>query len=106
MNMEPGKVSYPYSKVERHRAKLSAPGAKPPKRKYVNYKELMQQQKEQKKIIEQDKKSMLSKSKMQTTKTKKKSSGNDVGHFLSNYGKVQKKDVEKVSNVARKKKKK
>ncbi|XP_072935268.1 40S small subunit processome assembly factor 1 [Epargyreus clarus] len=71
-------------------------GAKPPKKEYVNYKELMAKRKEEKQKKEEEKQSMISKSILQrVSKKKKKGPGNDVGHFLSNYGKVNKKDLKK-----------
>lgn len=66
-------------------------GAKPPKKEYVNYKDLMAKRKEEKKKEKQEKEMMISKSvlhKVGKSKSKNKSAGNDVGHFLSGYGKV------------------
>lgn len=63
-------------------------GAIPPKRKYINYKELMEQRKEEKLKKEEEKQSMIAKSVLTTGIKKKKNVKNDVGHLLSNYGKV------------------
>ncbi|XP_045761319.1 uncharacterized protein C1orf131 [Maniola jurtina] len=82
-------------------------GAKPPKREYVNYKELMQRQKQEKEKKEAEKKLMLSRSILSTgAKKKKKSANNDVGYLLSSYGKVQKKDLKKDDSKVKGKKKK
>lgn len=62
-------------------------GAKPPKKEYINYKDLMQKRKQEKKKAEDEKQTMRSKGIMQRG-GKKKKSGNDVGHFLDGYGKV------------------
>ncbi|KAM3966655.1 LOW QUALITY PROTEIN: 40S small subunit processome assembly factor 1 [Aphomia sociella] len=79
-------------------------GAKPPKRQYINYKELMQKRKEEKQQEKDEKQQMLSKNLMKTSGKKK--TNNDVGYFLSGYGKVQKKDLNKDDNGNKKKKKK
>lgn len=66
-------------------------GAKPPKREYVNYKELMQKRKEQKQTKMQEKEAMNSKIIMQGVNKPKKKKGtnkNDIGQLLNNYGKV------------------
>uniref|UniRef100_S4NMQ1 Uncharacterized protein n=1 Tax=Pararge aegeria TaxID=116150 RepID=S4NMQ1_9NEOP len=82
-------------------------GAKPPKREYVNYKELMERKKLEKQTKDDERKMMISKSILSTgTKKKKKSANNDVGHFLSSYGKVQKKDLKKDDSKFKGKKKK
>ncbi|XP_047525763.1 uncharacterized protein C1orf131 homolog [Pieris napi] len=71
-------------------------GAKPPKRAYLNYKELMAKRKQEKLKENEEKQQMKSKSILQTVgQKKKKGSKNDVGHLLSSYGKVQKKDLKK-----------
>lgn len=68
---------------------LSFPGAKPPPKPYINYKELMQKRKEEKLQDSLERQQMISKSIMHKTgQKKKKAANNDVGHFLSNYGKV------------------
>ncbi|KAL0850512.1 hypothetical protein ABMA28_012301 [Loxostege sticticalis] len=81
-------------------------GAKPPKREYLNYKELMEKRKQEKLKEKEDKQAMISKSILQTGGKKKKKTNNDVGHFLSGYGKVQKKDLKKKDESVSKKKKK
>ncbi|CAH2100329.1 unnamed protein product [Euphydryas editha] len=82
-------------------------GAKPPKREYINYKELMQKRKKEKQKLNEEKKMMISKSILNTgIKKKKKGVNNDVGHLLSSYGKVQKKDLKKDNNKGTGKKKK
>ncbi|XP_068628986.1 uncharacterized protein C1orf131 homolog [Battus philenor] len=82
-------------------------GAKPPKREYINYKELMKKRKEEKLKKEEEKQLMISKTILQKSgKKKKKGSNNDVGHFLDNYGKVQKKDLKNKNTGPVKKKKK
>ncbi|KPI95428.1 Uncharacterized protein C1orf131 [Papilio xuthus] len=81
-------------------------GAKPPKRKYINYKELMQKRKQEKVEQNNEKQLMISKTILQTAgKKKKKAVNNDVGHFLDNYGKVQKKDLKNNKKAPVKKKK-
>ncbi|XP_026324206.1 uncharacterized protein C1orf131 homolog [Hyposmocoma kahamanoa] len=81
-------------------------GAKPPKKDYVNYKELMQKRKLEKLKEKAEKQQMISKSVLQSgAKRKKKGVNNDVGHFLSGYGKVQKKDLKKDNKTTKKKKK-
>ncbi|XP_059060357.1 uncharacterized protein C1orf131 homolog [Achroia grisella] len=80
-------------------------GAKPPKRKYINYKELMQKRKLEKEQEKNERQQMISKSLLKTG-GKKKKPNNDVGHFLSGYGKVQKKDLKKDDNSNKKKSKK
>lgn len=67
---------------------ISISGAKPPKKEYVNYKELMEKRKQEKKKELEDKQQMRSKSILQTGGKKKKKTNNDVGHLLSSYGKV------------------
>ncbi|VVD03349.1 unnamed protein product [Leptidea sinapis] len=79
-------------------------GAKPPKKPYLNYKELMAKRKQEKQKDIEERQLMKSKSILQTTGKKKKGAQNDVGHFLSNYGKVQKKDLKKQQEKGRKKK--
>ncbi|XP_038208909.1 uncharacterized protein C1orf131 [Zerene cesonia] len=97
----------PTKKEEAKIALAVSLGAKPPKKAYVNYKELMSKRKEEKQKEKEEKELMKSKSIMHTTgQKKKKGSKNDVGHFLSNYGKVQKKDLKKVNDKKSKKKKK
>lgn len=66
------------------------PGAKPPRRKYINYKELMKQRQEEKLKKAEEKQSMIAKSILTTGIKKKKRENvkNDVGHLLSSYGKV------------------
>ncbi|XP_026764477.2 uncharacterized protein C1orf131 [Galleria mellonella] len=80
-------------------------GAKPPKQKYINYKELMEKRKQEKQQAKDEKQLMVSKTLLKTS-GKKKKANNDVGHFLSGYGKVQKKDLKKDDNSSKKKKKK
>ncbi|XP_023948707.1 uncharacterized protein C1orf131 [Bicyclus anynana] len=88
-------------------ALLVSLGAKPPKRQYENYKELMKRRKQEKQNKEDEKKLMLSKSMLTTgSKKKKKSANNDVGHLLSSYGKIQKKDLKKDESKGKGKKKK
>ncbi|KOB70701.1 Uncharacterized protein OBRU01_14943 [Operophtera brumata] len=59
-------------------------GAKPPRKPYINYKELMQKRKEEKIQDTADRQQMISKSIMHKTgQKKKKTVNNDVGHFLS-----------------------
>lgn len=68
---------------------INITGAKPPKKPYLNYKELMRKRKADKLKEETEKQNMISKIVMQKTgKKKKKGVNNDVGHFLSGYGKV------------------
>ncbi|CAG9783260.1 unnamed protein product [Diatraea saccharalis] len=81
-------------------------GAKPPKREYINYKELMQKRKQEKQKEKDDKQAMHSKTVLQTAGKKKKKLQNDVGHFLSGYGKVQKKELKKDNSGPKKQKKK
>ncbi|CAG9109903.1 unnamed protein product [Plutella xylostella] len=83
-------------------------GAKPPKKQYVNYKELMQKRKEEKQKDKEERELMKSKSVLHSVgKAKnKRKPNNDVGHFLSGYGKVQKKDLKKNNEGPSKKKKK
>ncbi|KAJ0180951.1 hypothetical protein K1T71_003036 [Dendrolimus kikuchii] len=82
-------------------------GAKPPKKVYINYKDLMKKRKEEKQKAKEAKDLMAAKSVLKTGgKKKKKGFGNDVGHFLSGYGKVQKKDLKKDEKGTKKKKKK
>ncbi|XP_013183343.1 uncharacterized protein C1orf131 homolog [Amyelois transitella] len=83
-------------------------GAKPPKREYLNYKDLMKKRKEEKQKAQEQKQQMMSKSVLQgvTKKKNKINKNNDVGHFLSSYGKVQKKDLMKNDNSNPKKSKK
>ncbi|XP_014359201.2 uncharacterized protein C1orf131 homolog [Papilio machaon] len=81
-------------------------GAKPPKREYINYKELMQKRKQEKLEQNKEKQLMISKTVLKTAgKKKKKGINNDVGHFLDNYGKVQKKDLKNNKKAPVKKKK-
>ncbi|CAH2068270.1 unnamed protein product, partial [Iphiclides podalirius] len=80
-------------------------GAKPPKREYINYKELMQKRKQEKLKQIEEKKRMISKTLPQSSKNKKKTN-NDVGHFLDSYGKMQKKDLKNNGKAPVKKKKK
>ncbi|XP_045510063.1 uncharacterized protein C1orf131 [Colias croceus] len=97
----------PTKKEEAKIALAVSLGAKPPKKAYLNYKELMSKRKQEKQKEKEEKELMKSKSVMQTTgQKKKKGSKNDVGHFLSNYGKVQKKDLKKAVNDKKSKKKK
>ncbi|CAG5035446.1 unnamed protein product [Parnassius apollo] len=82
-------------------------GAKPPKREYINYKELMQKRKQEKLKQKEEKQLMISKTVLQSCgKKKRRGVNNDVGHFLSNYGKVQKKDLKDNKKASVKKKKK
>uniref|UniRef100_A0A1E1WAZ5 Uncharacterized protein n=1 Tax=Pectinophora gossypiella TaxID=13191 RepID=A0A1E1WAZ5_PECGO len=82
-------------------------GAKPPKREYVNYKELMQKRKQEKLKEKEEKQQMIAKSILHSVgKKKKKGPAHDVGHLLSSYGKVQKKDLKKDDKSSKKKKKK
>ncbi|CAK1599427.1 unnamed protein product [Parnassius mnemosyne] len=82
-------------------------GAKPPKREYINYKELMQKRKEEKLKQKEERQLMISKTVLKSCgKKKRKGINNDVGHFLSNYGKVQKKDIKDNKKAPVKKKKK
>ncbi|XP_034840846.1 uncharacterized protein C1orf131 homolog [Maniola hyperantus] len=82
-------------------------GAIPPKREYVNYKELMQKQKEEKDKREAEKMLMISRGILSTgVKKKKKKANNDVGYLLSSYGKVQKKDLKKDDSKDKGKRKK
>ncbi|CAH0722240.1 unnamed protein product, partial [Brenthis ino] len=96
----------PNKKEEAKIALAVSLGAKPPKREYINYKELMQKRKQEKLKQTEEKKSMIAKSNLSTGIKKKKQKKNDVGHLLSNYGKVQKNDLKKDSNKGPGKRKK
>ncbi|XP_047031595.1 uncharacterized protein C1orf131 isoform X2 [Helicoverpa zea] len=97
----------PTKKEEARIALAVSLGAKPPKKEYVNYKELMQKRKQEKIKESEEKQQMRSKSILQTGgKKKKKNANNDVGHLLSSYGKVKKKDLLKKDDKGAKKKKK
>ncbi|XP_028029665.1 uncharacterized protein C1orf131, partial [Bombyx mandarina] len=95
----------PTKKEEAKIALMVSLGAKPPKRQYINYKELMQKRKEEKLKNLEEKQLMIAKSVLKTGGKKKKPANNDVGHFLSGYGKVQKKDLKKDEKNLKKKKK-
>ncbi|XP_075979235.1 40S small subunit processome assembly factor 1 [Anticarsia gemmatalis] len=95
----------PTKKQEARIALAVSLGAKPPKKEYVNYKELMQKRKAEKVKEQEEKQLMRSKSILQTGGKKKKKTNNDVGHLLSSYGKVQKKDLKKDDKGSKKKKK-
>ncbi|XP_026484469.1 uncharacterized protein C1orf131 homolog [Vanessa tameamea] len=98
----------PTKKEEAKIALAVSLGAKPPKREYINYKELMNKRKQEKQKLNDEKQMMIAKSNLSTgiKKKKKKGVNNDVGHFLSNYGKVQKKDLKKNNSKGSGKKKK
>ncbi|KAJ8734286.1 hypothetical protein PYW07_014837 [Mythimna separata] len=96
----------PTKKEEARIALAVSLGAKPPKKEYLNYKELMQKRKQEKIKETEEKQQMRSKSVLQTAGKKKKKANNDVGHFLSGYGKVNKKDLTKKDDKGSKKKKK
>ncbi|RVE50205.1 hypothetical protein evm_005040 [Chilo suppressalis] len=96
----------PTKKQEAKIALAVSLGAKPPKREYVNYKELMQKRKLEKQKEKDDQVAINNKNILQMGVKKKKKTQNDVGHFLSGYGKVQKKDLKKGDNGPKKKKKK
>ncbi|KAJ2946655.1 hypothetical protein O0L34_g12712 [Tuta absoluta] len=81
-------------------------GAKPPKREYMNYKDLMAKRKQEKLKEREEKQQMISKSILHSVGKKKKKTNNDVGHLLDSYGKVQKKDLKKKGDKGPKKKKK
>ncbi|KAL4714625.1 hypothetical protein ACJJTC_019688 [Scirpophaga incertulas] len=81
-------------------------GAKPPKREYINYKELMAKRKQEKKKLLEDKQLMKSKSILNVPGKKKNKINNDVGHLLSSYGKIQKKELKNTDKNVRKKRKK
>ncbi|XP_026728748.1 uncharacterized protein C1orf131 [Trichoplusia ni] len=95
----------PTKKEEARIALAVSLGAKPPKKEYVNYKELMQKRKQEKLKEMEEKEQMKSKSILKTAGKKKKTVNNDVGHLLSSYGKVQKKDLKKKDDKGSKKKK-
>ncbi|XP_035430043.2 uncharacterized protein C1orf131 [Spodoptera frugiperda] len=95
----------PTKKEEARIALAVSLGAKPPKKEYVNYKELMEKRKQEKKKELEDKQQMRSKSILQTGGKKKKKTNNDVGHLLSSYGKVKKNDLKKDDKGPKKKKK-
>ncbi|CAK1548107.1 unnamed protein product [Leptosia nina] len=102
-----GMSGFDHTKKEEAKIALAVSlGAKPPKRPYVNYKELMAKRKEEKVKDQQEKQLMKSKTILQTVSKKKKGTKNDVGHFLSNYGKVQKKDLKQDSKKDKGNKKK
>ncbi|CAB3221680.1 unnamed protein product [Arctia plantaginis] len=96
----------PTKKQEAKIALAVSLGAKPPKKEYLNYKDLMQKRKEEKLKAQEEKQLMMSKSILHTGGKKKKKTNNDVGHLLSSYGKVQKKDLKKNNDKGAKKKKK
>ncbi|XP_041973762.1 uncharacterized protein C1orf131-like [Aricia agestis] len=81
-------------------------GAKPPKREYVNYKDLMANRKKEKEKEKQEKQLMMAKTVFANKTKKKKSQNNDVGHLLSSYGKVQKKDLQSKETKGKGKKRK
>ncbi|XP_028174972.1 uncharacterized protein C1orf131 [Ostrinia furnacalis] len=102
-----GMSGFDTTKKEEARIALAVSlGAKPPKREYLNYKELMQKRKQERQKQKDDKQAMISKSILQTGGKKKKKANNDVGHFLSGYGKVQKKDLKKKDAAPKKDKNK
>ncbi|XP_048006073.1 uncharacterized protein C1orf131 [Leguminivora glycinivorella] len=102
-----GMSGFDPSKKEEARIALAVSlGAKPPKKEYLNYKELMQKRKQEKQKEQEEKQMMRSKSILQSGGKKKKKTGNDVGHLLDTYGKVQKKDLKKKEGPSNKKKKK
>ncbi|KAF9408886.1 hypothetical protein HW555_011572 [Spodoptera exigua] len=78
----------PTKKEEARIALAVSLGAKPPKKEYINYKELMEKRKQEKIKDTEEKQQMRSKSILQTGGKKKKKTNNDVGHLLSSYGKV------------------
>ncbi|KAH9629551.1 hypothetical protein HF086_014562 [Spodoptera exigua] len=96
----------PTKKEEARIALAVSLGAKPPKKEYINYKELMEKRKQEKIKEIEDKQQMRSKSILQTGGKKKKKTNNDVGHLLSSYGKVKKDDLKKADKGPKKKKKK
>lgn len=68
----------------------------------------MSKRKEEKKRLLEEKELMNSKTVLHSTgKTKKvkRKPGNDVGHFLQSYGKVQKKELKNANNVKNKRRK-
>ncbi|OWR42676.1 hypothetical protein KGM_208808 [Danaus plexippus plexippus] len=98
-----------FSGTKKEEAKIALAislGAKPPKREYINYKELMEKRKQEKQKLQNEKQLMMSKTVLHTVKKKKKGVNNDVGHLLSSYGKVQKKDLKQKSDKGSGKKKK
>ncbi|XP_063547802.1 uncharacterized protein C1orf131 [Cydia strobilella] len=102
-----GMSGFDPSKKEEARIALAVSlGAKPPKKEYLNYKELMQKRKQEKQKEQEEKQMMRSKSMLQSGGKKKKKTGNDVGHLLDTYGKVQKKDLKKKDGPSTKKKRK